>query len=53
MDDMTAGYAAGTVTVLLASEANQEVREHEYTGVVIERLDDLIGLLEEGLEERR
>ena len=50
---MTAGYAAGAATVLLASEANRELRDHEYTGIVVERLIDLIGLLEEGLEERR
>ena len=52
IDDMVAGQAAGAATVLLASEGNQELKEHEQTGLVIERLDDLIGILEKGFEER-
>ena len=53
VDDMTAGHKAGAATVLLASADNQDLRGHEHTGVVLDRLDDLIGVLEEGLMERR
>lgn len=49
IDDMTAGHKAGTATVLLANEGNGELKEHEHTGRWIERLDELIGILEEGL----
>lgn len=52
IDDMTAGHKAGTATVLLANEGNTELKEHEHTGMWIERLDELIGILEEGFEER-
>jgi hypothetical protein len=35
------------------STVNQDIlRTHEYTGLCIERLDELIGLLERGFEER-
>lgn len=51
VDDMTAGYKAGTATVLLANDVNQALKEHEYTGLWINRLDDLIELLENGFEE--
>ena len=50
---MTAGHNAGTATVLLASEHNAELKEHEHTGIWIERLDDLIRVLEMGFEGRR
>ena len=52
LDDMTAGHRAGTATVLLANENNEELKEHEHTGRWIERLDELIGILDEGFEER-
>jgi hypothetical protein len=52
MDDMTAGYKAGAATLLLANESNQDLKGHEHTGKWIERLDDLVGLLEVGFEER-
>lgn len=48
IDDMTAGHKAGAATVLLANEGNGELKEHEHTGRWIERLDELIGILEEG-----
>jgi len=51
-DDMAAGFRAGAATVLLANEGNAALRGHEYTGVVVERLDELIGILEGGFEER-
>ncbi|KAL9640050.1 MAG: hypothetical protein Q9164_000535 [Protoblastenia rupestris] len=50
IDDMMAGHKAGTATVLLANESNTEVKEHESTGLWIDRLDDLIGVLERGFE---
>ncbi|KAL8775012.1 MAG: hypothetical protein Q9209_000491 [Squamulea sp. 1 TL-2023] len=52
VDDMVAGYKAGAATVLLLSKNNEGLESHEYTGVAIERLDDLVGILEEGFEER-
>lgn len=49
---MAAGHGAESATVLLAREGNEDLREHKQTGLIIERLDDLIGILEEGFEER-
>lgn len=37
IDDMTAGRRAGAVTVLLESEANGHLVEHESTDVCIQR----------------
>ena len=53
MDDMAAGYAAGCATVLLVNEDNVEVQRHDFTGVCITRLDELIEMLEGGFEEAR
>ena len=53
IDDMTAGHKAGTATVLLANECNGHLKGHEHTGMWIERLDELIKVLEEGFEEGR
>ncbi|KAL8862589.1 MAG: hypothetical protein Q9178_001087 [Gyalolechia marmorata] len=52
VDDMVAGYKAGAATVLLSSEDNEGLEKHEYTGVAVGRLDELVGMLEEGFEER-
>lgn len=52
IDDMTAGHRAGAATVLLANEGNAELKGHEHTGMWIERLDELVGILEGGFEER-
>lgn len=52
IDDMVAGAAAGTATVLLTGVDNQELKENEHTGFWIERLDDLVDVLEAGLRER-
>jgi phosphoglycolate phosphatase-like HAD superfamily hydrolase len=49
VDDMAAGRDAGVVTVLLRSEANAHLVDDARTDVVINRLDDMIGLLENGL----
>ena len=45
---MVAGYRAGAATVLLANAENQGLTRHEFTGMSVERLDNLIGLLESG-----
>ncbi|KAM3082820.1 hypothetical protein ACMFMF_002473 [Clarireedia jacksonii] len=52
MDDMRAGYMAGAATVLLGNNVNGELWEHEYTDLVITRLDELVGILEEGFKGR-
>lgn len=52
IDDMTAGRMAGAATVLLVNPANQHLAKHEHTDLVIERLDDLIVVLEEGFTAR-
>jgi phosphoglycolate phosphatase-like HAD superfamily hydrolase len=51
-DDMAAGRAAGAATVLLASEANSHLAEHAHTDLVIEKLDELIGILDGGFTGR-
>ncbi|KAF3760935.1 HAD-like protein [Cryphonectria parasitica EP155] len=52
IDDMTAGRKSGAATVLLVNSANEHLVEHEHTDVVISRLDELIGILEEGFKGR-
>lgn len=51
LDDMAAGYRAGAATVLLANEENEELAQHEYTGLSIRRLDELVVILEKGFAE--
>jgi len=46
---MTAGRRAGAVTVLLANPDNRDLIDHEHTDRHIERLDDLVKILDEGL----
>lgn len=53
LDDMAAGFKAGAATVLLVNEGNGDLKGHEYTGLWIERLDELIGILEEGVDGER
>ena len=48
---MLSGHRAGAATVLLANEENRELKAHENTGMWIDRLDELIGILEAGFEE--
>jgi phosphoglycolate phosphatase-like HAD superfamily hydrolase len=48
IDDMTAGRRAGAATVLLINPANEHLAEHSHTDLIIERLDDLVQVLEEG-----
>ncbi|KAJ5935534.1 hydrolase, partial [Penicillium verhagenii] len=48
IDDMTAGHMAGAATVLLVNERNAHLKEHAHTDLCINRLDDLIEILEQG-----
>lgn len=52
IDDMTAGRRAGAATVLLVNPANEHLAKHEHTDLVIGRLDELIGHLEDGFTGR-
>jgi phosphoglycolate phosphatase-like HAD superfamily hydrolase len=52
IDDMIAGYEAGALTVLVRSEGKEELEVDSRTHVVVGRLDELIGLLEGGVEAR-
>ena len=45
---MSAGHTAGAATVLLSNERNGHLKEHDHTDLCIERLDDLIQVLENG-----
>ncbi|KAK5314077.1 hypothetical protein LTR93_010607 [Exophiala xenobiotica] len=53
LDDMAAGYRAGAATVLLVNEENEALSKHEYTGLSVRRLDELIDILDRGFEETR
>jgi phosphoglycolate phosphatase-like HAD superfamily hydrolase len=52
IDDIIAGYDAGALTVLVKSAGKEELEVDERTHVVVERLDELVGLLEGGIEAR-
>lgn len=52
IDDMKAGHAAGATTILLQSDVNEHLTRIVETDVVVDRLDDLINLLENGIEKR-
>lgn len=52
IDDMAAGRRAGAATVLLVNDVNVRLARHEYTDLVIERLDELVDILESGFEGR-
>lgn len=52
IDDITAGRAAGSATVLLVNEANVDLADHPHTDLVIQRLDDLIPILGKGFSSR-
>lgn len=49
IDDMVAGREAGAMTVLLRSQGKEELEFEECTDVAVDRLDELIKLLEHGL----
>lgn len=48
---MTSGHKAGASTVLLLNDENQGLKRHWHTVMCINRLDDLIQILENGFEE--
>ena len=52
IDDMIAGHEAGALTVLVRSEGKEELEVDSRTDVIVERLDELVGLLEGGIEAR-
>lgn len=52
IDDIIAGYEAGALTVLVKSAGKEELERDDRTHVIIERLDELIGLLEGGIVAR-
>ncbi|KAI1142586.1 HAD-like protein [Hypoxylon sp. FL0543] len=52
IDDMTAGRRAGAATVLLVNDVNRHLAEHEHTDLVIERLDELVHVLDHGFVGR-
>jgi phosphoglycolate phosphatase-like HAD superfamily hydrolase len=52
IDDMTAGRLAGAATVLLVNESNLHLAEHLHTDLIVERLDELVEVLERGFEGR-
>ncbi|KAI5857302.1 HAD-like protein [Durotheca rogersii] len=52
IDDMTAGRRAGAATVLLVNDVNRHLADHDHTDLVIERLDDLVDVLERGFVGR-
>lgn len=52
IDDMKAGYLAGAATVLLGNSVNRELWDHEYTDLVVHRLDELVGILAKGFVGR-
>jgi phosphoglycolate phosphatase-like HAD superfamily hydrolase len=52
IDDIIAGYEAGALTVLVRSEGKEELEVDSRTDVVVSRLDELVGLLDGGIEAR-
>ncbi len=52
IDDLAAGYRAGAATVLLVNEENEHLAQHEYLDVAVQRLDDLVDVLDQGFEGR-
>lgn len=50
IDDMKSGKQAGATTVLIKSHANNHIRDIDQTDYVIDRLDDLIIMIKNGLE---
>ncbi|KAL4887034.1 HAD-like domain-containing protein [Aspergillus karnatakaensis] len=48
IDDMAAGHSAGAATVLLLNGHNGHLKEHLHTDLCIEKLNELIDILENG-----
>ncbi|RDA92536.1 hypothetical protein CP533_4186 [Ophiocordyceps camponoti-saundersi (nom. inval.)] len=53
LDDMTAGRMAGAATVLLVNDVNRHLVRHQHTDLTIERLDDLIAILDRGFQSAK
>lgn len=53
IDDMTSGRKAGAATVLLVNDVNRALAEHHHTDLVVESLDELAKVLEEGFQGRQ
>lgn len=53
LDDMTAGREAGAATVLLVNHVNRDLANHAHTDLVVETLDQLVDILDEGFEGRQ
>lgn len=53
IDDMTAGYRAGNGTILLQSDVNKHLNEIEQTDRVVTSLEQIISILENGLEVKQ
>lgn len=52
IDDMTAGRRAGAATVLLVNDVNSHLADHDHTDLVVDRLDDLMQVLDHGFVGR-
>ncbi|CAF3569027.1 unnamed protein product [Fusarium graminearum] len=52
IDDMTAGRKAGAATVLLVNDVNRPLAEHAHTDLVINTLDELVAVLDDGFVGR-
>ncbi len=52
IDDITAGRKAGAATVLLMNNVNFHLADHEHTDLAIQRLDELVDILEHGFVGR-
>lgn len=53
IDDMTAGRRAGAATVLLVNDVNRALVDHDHTDLVIESLEELVNILEQGFQGRQ
>lgn len=53
IDDMTAGRKAGAATVLLVNDVNQKLVDHDHTDLVIQSLEELVSILENGFQGRQ
>jgi phosphoglycolate phosphatase-like HAD superfamily hydrolase len=53
VDDMAAGHDAGALTVLLRSPGKEDLEQDPRTDLAIDRLDELIKLLDDGLQSAR
>lgn len=50
---MAAGHAAGAATVLLLNDHNGHLKEHTHTDLAIEKLHELIDILDKGFAGNR